>query len=327
MGKKRIIGVLIIFALPVVIAGIRTFFKKPTQPTLTIGILQTASHPALDAVCNGFMQEAEHLFNGQVTFVIRNAQGSIDAMQTIAQQFHHNGAIDGVFAIATPALQTMAHIEKRKPIFFAAVTDPAALNILEPETNITGITDMINPETSIATIKTVLPQVKTLGIVFSASETNSLILVKEFEKYSKEQGIKTRRIALSSEADVASAITHTASSIDALIAPTDNMVANTAPLIGKLAEKQKLPFIVSDNLLIAYAFMSNGIDYAESGKNVAQQAYQVFGQKKHPYEVAITAPEETTPLLNKTVAQTLGITIPQDVACTCTIVEQGENNA
>ena len=88
--------------------------KKQNSPTmLTIGILQTASHPALDASRDGFIEELKNKMGNNIEFITQNAQGSIAQAHAIAQQFHANKHINGFFAIATPAAQAMSVLKKK----------------------------------------------------------------------------------------------------------------------------------------------------------------------------------------------------------------------
>src|SRR5436190_7684961 len=112
---------------------------KQERKLYTIGILQTASHPALDAARQGFIDEIQSQVNDKVNFVINNGQGSISTIHTIAQQFHAKQDIDGIFAIATPAVQAMVSIEKEKPICIAAVSVTPALFLSEK--NVCGVSD------------------------------------------------------------------------------------------------------------------------------------------------------------------------------------------
>ena len=73
----------------------------------SIGILQTASHPALDAARDGFMAELNQLLPQQVDYIINNAQGSIPQAHTIAQQFHANTTCIGA-ACTVPRVYSSA---------------------------------------------------------------------------------------------------------------------------------------------------------------------------------------------------------------------------
>jgi putative ABC transport system substrate-binding protein len=144
----------------------------------TIGILQTASHPALDAARDGFMATLQQKLGDDIGFVIRNGEGSIGAIHTIAQQFYARDDIQAIYAIATPAAQAITSIEKTKPVIIAAVTVAPELGISFAEPNICGVSDMINVRAEIEAMCDLLPNIKTVGIVFSTAEVNSVAVSK-----------------------------------------------------------------------------------------------------------------------------------------------------
>src|SRR5579872_4912514 len=67
----------------------------------TVGIIQTASHPALDAAREGFIAQLKNNIGSDVDFVVRNGEGSVNALYSIAQHFHARADINAVYAIAT----------------------------------------------------------------------------------------------------------------------------------------------------------------------------------------------------------------------------------
>src|SRR5262245_6282467 len=119
-------------------------FKKSrskSEEKIIIGILQTASHPALDRARIGFKEQIlKNIPSAQ--FIEQNGEGIASAAQSIAAAFHANDAVVAIFAIGTPAAQAIARVEKQKPIIFAAVTDPKAAGLLNH--NVSGTSDRID---------------------------------------------------------------------------------------------------------------------------------------------------------------------------------------
>ena len=313
------------------IIGSTMLFKKIVQKKktrFTIGILQTASHPALDAARNGFVEILKKEFGNEISFVVRNAEGSIPNMHTIAQHFHANTNIDGIFAIATPALQAMSSVEKEKPIMFAAVTDPSVLNVIHPKRNVCGSTDMIDVRKEIKTMLQLLPQVKTVGIIRKTGEINSEILAKKMTLELKRNNITTINVAISTEANISTAITSTLRKVDALIAPTDNMIASAINIITHLANTAGKPLIVSDNLLVKHgALMAQGVDYHESGNTAGLMAIDILANNKKPYEIPIAQPINNTVFVNKTVLDQLELSIPDQLKNQIKIVNTNKESS
>ncbi len=280
--------------------------------TLTIGILQTASHPALDAARKGFVEYCTHHMPGKkVEFIEYNGQGSISQLHSMAKSLHANQDVDAVFAIATPAAQAMAHVEKQKPIFIAAVTDPQAAGLMSPQKNVCGTRDMIDISAEIDLLVTLVPHAHRVALLFSPAEVNSCIMVKKMAAELEARGLKPINVGITSENELLAAVSMACKQADALLAPTDNLVATTLPAIAAKALQEKKPLLVSDNILVQQgALAAAGIDYQLSGKQSAELAKVVLLEGKTPAEVGVVASACNMVVVNKDVARTLGVMVP-----------------
>ena len=314
MKNNFLIIVIIVVGLSGIIAFKRFFQKNSKQTRWTIGIIQTASHPALDAAKNGFIDYVQKQLNNDVSFIVRNGEGSVNALHSIAHQFNAQSNIDLVYAIATPAAQALLSIEKNKPIVLAAVTVVPGIGIEFNQPNVCAISDMINVPSEIAAMHQLLPMVKTVGILFNTAEINAVsmskVMVVELEKI----GLESQLVGFSSEADIEAAVASALRKVDALIAPTDNSVANAIALISNLAQRARKPLIVSDNMLVKYgALMARGVDYYQSGKEAGMCAVQILTQHTKPYELSIMNVDTKEIFVNKKVMQELDVVIPKMV--------------
>ncbi len=253
--------------------------SRSQYPTRKIGILQTASHPALDACRNEFIQTLDAAYNAHFEYIIKNGEGSLINLHTAAQELQLNREIELFYVIATPALQTLAPLEKERPIIFAAVTDPRPV-LDSQQTNVTGISDAVDTTVISHNILSLFPSIETIGLVYNPSEINSTVLVKELEQLFQKQRKTVLHVPITSEAEVSQAITNALSRVDLLLAPTDNLIANTAPLISQLAQESKKPFVVSDLKLISTGpALAVGISYDVCGEEAAKLAADILQSK------------------------------------------------
>jgi putative tryptophan/tyrosine transport system substrate-binding protein len=320
--KKYVIAGSLIIVLAASFAVLkRKSSNESHQGTITIGILQTASHPALDAVREGFVHElTAHL--PRAKFIVQNAQGVVSHAHAIAQSFHDDKSITAIFTIATPALQAMASIEKQKPIFFAAVTDPRSVGVVHAASNATGDSDMINVPDTIAMIKALLPSAKTVALIYNSAEINSTILVQSMKKELEKAGLIALDFGVTCEADIPPVLHTALSKADVLLAPTDNTVASTIDLIAKQALQAKKPFMVSDNLLVSKgALAARGVDYNVSGIQAAQRVVAVLKNGKQPSTLPIAYATSGNIFINKDTACVLGIKIPAELEDQVTFVD------
>lgn len=138
--------------------------KKAEAPK-TIGIVQLVEHDALDAANRGI---TDALKERGVTMEIdrQNAQADQSNLRNIAQRFvSHNYPL--IFAIATPAAQTVANATSTTPIVATAVTDFAVAKLVKdnnkPGTNVTGSSDMNPIAAQTELLLKLVPNAKTVG--------------------------------------------------------------------------------------------------------------------------------------------------------------------
>lgn len=308
--KKKIL-IISFFCLVLITLLIVRHVRKP-QAAYTIGILQTASHPALDAARDGFMQELSERLGASVAYSVQNAQGSVAQAHALAQQFHARSDITACFAIATPAAQALYTVEQERPLFIAAVTDPdALLGTSKAQSNVTGTKDMIDVPSEIDMLVALAPETRTVGLLYTSGEPNSLVLVQKMREELAQRNISTVDYAIGNEADIPALVETACRNVDTLLAPTDNTVALTASLIASIALKNNKPFFVSDNMLVRFgALAARGVDYYESGKQTARIAYAVLTEHKKASDFPIQQTETKNIYINQATLQALDLTVP-----------------
>lgn len=313
MNKKVIIALTVV-AIAGSLGLLHYTSSAPRKDILTIGILQTASHPALDAAREGFVDTLQTQFGDAVQFVVNNAQGCVATAHTIAQSYHAHADIDAIYAIATPAAQAAAAIEKEKPIFIAAVTDPQAAGLIDANNNICGSTDAIDAASVIKLLRTLVPAAQTVALLSTSGQINSQIQVAQLREALRSQGLTSVEIGFVGEADVPTAVTSACLKADVLLLPTDNVLATTMPVVAAIALQHHKPTIASYTEAVNQgALAARGVDYYVSGQQAAQCARQVLLNKKLPAQLPYAKPTAKL-FINKTVLDTLHLTIPDTIA-------------
>jgi len=315
-----LLSILLLITCLIAIRYIRTL---STPATYTIGILQTASHPALDAVCKGFVEELHKKFGNTVSWSVFNAQGSIAQAHVIAQQLYTHSGYSAFFTIGTPATQAMSALEKKRPIIIAAVTDPHALGIMGPEGNVCGVQDMIDVVATVDMVTLILPQAKNIGLLYTAGEANSRIVAHALSVELQKRYIQTADYVAHHETDIPILVESACKNVDAILAPTDHMVAATIPLLVARTHACKKPFIVSDNLLVKYGPLAAcGVDYYESGKRAAEITCDILVHNKKPHAIPLEKAQGGTMVMNKDTMTMLHISIPAQLEQSIIFVEQ-----
>lgn len=319
MNSKKLLERRILVLLSLLISfGIifvkRLFYTKNKEGNFTISILQTISHPALDQVRLGFINRMHEVLDGKINFIVQNAEGAIPQVQLLAKSVVSRSDIDCFFAIATPALSVLSDIEKKRPIFIAAVSDPVSLGVIHKGTNVCGTSDMVDVDREVKMLHELLPSAKKVAILYNTSEVNSKILAKRMKESLTSLGIEPFDVGFSNVFEITSAINHACMKADAIITPTDNSIASTIHTIAQIAKNNKKPLIVSDNLLVKEgALAAMGVDYYQSGKDSADIAIRVLINKVKPDQIPLAKPKVEKVTINRKAANELGVKIPKNL--------------
>ena len=102
--------------------------------------------------------------------------------------------------------------------------------------------------------------------------------------------------------------------VDAIYAPTDNMIAAGMATVAQVATTNGIPVIAGESGMVdSGALATYGIDYYELGKQTAKMAVEILRDKKNPADMPIEYLENCTLAINETTRAALGITIPDSV--------------
>lgn len=285
----------------------------------TIGINQLVQHDALDASREGFIEglkEKGFEEGKNLKIDYQNAQGDIAIAKTISDQFV-TSKVDMIFAIATSSLQASYNATKDIPIVFTAVTDPIDAGVAESwessGTNVTGTSDMVSMEKQLSLLTTLVPDIKTLGVIYNSSEANSLAQVQELKKEAEKNAIDIKEISVTTVNEINQNLNAAIGSIDALYAPTDNTVASAYDLVGNICVNKNIPILCGEEAGVSKGGLcSIGIDYFKLGKEAGYKAAEILNGAK-PEDIEISTLSDMSITINTEVAEKLNITIPEDI--------------
>ena len=300
--------------------------KTEDQP-INIGIIQILDHESLDEVRNSMIAKlkAEGYEDGKNIIIdYQSAQGDTNNLPTIAQKFVADGK-DLVVAIATPSAIAMANETEDIPIVFSAVTDPVDAKLVAsleaPGGNVTGTSDWISAEALMTVAGKLVPDIKTIGALYSTKEANSASTVADLEEYCKANGIELIKSAIADSNEVQTAAQSLVSKVDAIFVPTDNTVAEKIQVVAQVCSDAKIPtFLGADSMVNGGGFLSLGVDYAVLGEKTADMVIEIIKGAK-PAEMPVVTLDQQKTVINKATAEELGIEIPEAILKEAIIVE------
>lgn len=277
-----------------------------------VGVLTLMRHPALDEIYRGY--KAGMAKSGyKVKIDYQNANNDQSNLKTMAEKLV-NSQDQVLFGITTPSSQALANATKKKPIVLGAVTDPKGAGLVKnnkrPGSNITGVSDRAPIKQQLNLIQRFLPKLKTLGIIYTSSDSSAVSGYKQIVSYCKQMGINYKAYSISNSNDLNQVSQQMLTQVDAVIVPTDNTIAGAMQTLVKNANAAKKPVfpaagtMVKDGGLATYS-----VDQYQLGLIGAKMTVQIL-QGKKPGDMAIRYVEHGTPYLNLKEAKKLGIKVP-----------------
>ena len=282
--------------------------------TYKIGVLQLTEHAALDAANEGFVAALD---DSGISYEIdqQNAQNDQSACQTIAEKLVNDGD-DLILAIATPAAQAVAGVTTEIPIVGTAITDFADSGLVEsndaPGENVTGSSDLTPIKAQISLLQKVLPEAKTVGVLYCSAESNSEIQLQMTKEACAAAGRDVEEFSVASSNEIQSVVESAVGKVDCLYTFTDNTIAAGMNTVSMVANENNLPVICGEQGMVeAGGLCTYSIDYYELGYIAGEMAVKILKGEAEPATMPIEYyPEEKCEFVgNEETAKLLGIDI------------------
>ena len=288
--------------------------ESTDDTTYKIGVLQLTQHAALDKANEGFIAALDE---SGIKYEVdqQNASGEQSACQTIAEKLVNDGN-DLIYAIATPAAQAVAGVTSEIPIVLSAVTDPAESGLVAsndaPGGNVTGTSDLTPVKEQIELLKQILPDAKTVGILFCSSESNSEIQAAMAREACEANGLEHIDFTVSSSNEIQTVVESMVGKVDVIYAPTDNTIAAGMPTVSMIATDNGLPIICGEQGMVdAGGLATYGIDYYQLGYMAGQMAVEILRDGADPATMPIgyLSADQCELSVNDETAAALGIDV------------------
>jgi len=314
--RKLLAPLLVVGILLISLISLHQLKADKKKDVFRIGISQFITHQSLDATREGFVDELAkqgYVEGKNIEIDLQNAQGEQRNLKTISQQLAESS--DVVLAIATPSAQSLANTTQTTPVIFSAVTDPVSAKLVEsrehPGGNVTGTSDQSSDaiSTQINLIKKVLPKAKTIGILYTQSEPNSVVQKDEAKRLLEEKGFTVVEKTILDSNNVKAAAESLMAEVDMVFVPTDNIISSTMETVKQVSIKHKVPVFGGSTEMIAVGGLYNyGTNYEELGRQTARMLIRVLKGEK-PENIAVELPEKLELHTNQEMADALGIDI------------------
>lgn len=278
---------------------------------LKVGVVQTTQHPALDAATQGFVDALKE--NGITDVDVQNASGESANCSTIVGNFVADG-VDLIMANATPALQAASAATDTIPVLGTSITVYDVVLGGSVPKNVSGTTDLAPLDEQASMIKELFPNAKKVGILFCSAEPNSQYQVDKISKFLDEDGIETVNYVFNDSNDI-TAVTEKAvnDKVDVIYIPTDNTAASNTQAIANVVLPAGIPVFTGEEGPCAGCGVATlTISYYDIGFKTGEMAADILLNGADISTMEIESAPQFVKKFNKTNAEKLGITIPED---------------
>ncbi len=216
-----------------------------------------------------------------------------------------------ILAVGLDALLMVKEIKSEIPIVYCMVMYPEKLG-LGSSRKITGITMTVSVENQMHRLKLMLPELKTLGMIYDPDNTGHL--AKKARKISKSLGFKLITERVNSGKAIPKAMRKLIGKIDAfwLIADATVITTESFEFLHLVTLENNIPIITySEGLVEIGALYSLSANYFYMGTLAAGLANEIKRGEKREF-IPIVYPDVADLTVNVRVGDKMGIVIPPE---------------
>ncbi len=282
----------------------------------TIAIANYGPHSSLEEIIIGIKKElASNDFIENETIHYDIADVAFDPSLIMQMLSKLNSARPNlIVAITTPVAQLAKTTIKNTPVIYTGVTDPAEAGLISD--NITGCSEQIDLSLMINFAKKLLPQVKTIGVLYSTSEANDTGMLRNLKQAAELQNIEVIAVGIDHPRDISTRINIFKDKVDFIYIGMSGPIQPALPIIANCALKMNIPLInadiqgAKDNLVLA----SFGVNYIDIGINTGKMILKIL-KGTNVKDIAPIHPQASQykSYISAQNAKLLGITIPEDL--------------
>ena len=265
---------------PAATVAAETAAETTEVKSFSVAIVQQLSHSSLDEIHEAISAELKARAEAagvELTISDYNGQNDTTMLGQIGAQALDD-KVDMIIPIATLAAQTMVTAAEGTgtPIVYAACSDPETAGLTGLD-NVTGTSDALNTPFILDMMLAVNPDIKTVGLLFSNSEDNSVTPIAEAKKYLDEKGIAYLEKTGNTTDEIVAAAASLVGRVDAVFTPTDNRVMDAEVAVAEILNEAGIPHYTGADSFVQFgAFTTCGVNYTELGKYTADMAFDIL---------------------------------------------------
>lgn len=225
-----------------------------------------------------------------------------------------------ICAIATPSAMSAYNSCRNTeiPVIYTAVSDPVGAGLADEQGkgigNVTGTSDVHPIKEQLSMIRKMLPQAKTIGIIYTTSETNSVSTIQKYKECAGEYGFEIIETGINTVAEVPMAAADMVAKVDCITNLTDNTVVSALQTVLDAADKAGIPVFGSEVEQVKCGCVASmGLDYIELGKQTGAMAAKVLKGEAKASELPFEVISQASLYLNTAAAEKVALEIPTEM--------------
>lgn len=292
------------------------------KKSLKVGLAVLKDNPDYNDARRNFVSVLEREKELTVEFVALDAYGDGEAYKEGLKKLVNDDKVNLIFTTGTRSTQPAVEIVKEIPVIFTAVYDPVGAGIVKslehPGGNFTGTHCAVPTEAQVKTIMRVLPDAKSIGIVYTKNEANAELQTQEFKKACESLGLKVLTSTVSLECktadEIAEATKKLVGKVDVLVGHQDTSISRYGKGMLDVARENKIPtYVTLTQLLDIGGVFSLGIDFKALGTISGEQAVKILRDNMKPSDIPVATDKNYSLIINLAAAKEIGLKMPLKV--------------
>ncbi|MDR1361913.1 MAG: ABC transporter substrate-binding protein [Holosporaceae bacterium] len=306
-------------AVVLIVGGIIYSSKNNELPL--VAIANYGPHASLDASLRGLQAELrDQGFLEGKTIKYEIADVGFDASiiaQMITKLMASNPRV--MVVKTTPVAQFAKRKSSDIPLVFCDITDPIEAGLLKSKgsscENITGSSDQEDLEPFLIFAKTLLPRAKTVGLLYSTSESNDAALLKMMRASTEKVGLSLVAVSVDQSRDIPMRMQEFRGKVDFIYVGTSGPIQPALPVITSEAQKMGIPVFNAEEQAVidGLALASFGVNYESVGRNAGKLVAKLLrGAAVKDLAPAFPTSEDHRCFVHKKLAEKFGVRIPEN---------------
>lgn len=332
MKLKAIIPLLLIVLIGVYLSlGNEPSKSSSLNAVKTVAITQIIDHPSLNEARKGViaaLHDVGYVEGKNLKLSYETPNGNLSVGAQIAAKLNHQRPNVIVSISTTSSQMVLAANSNHNSLVFSSVTDPIAANLItnieKPGGDITGTMESPPIEELLTLIIELLPQTKTIGIIYNSSEANS---IKTVQNIKSSTNLAIIEAPVTNAVDVKQAMDALSTKVDVLVLPSDNTVWSALELLTHVSKQHNIPVFTNDpdsvykgvTLALGYSQYSVGYD---AGTKVGK-----ILNGEDPGTIPVSTPPKKSLYINAKMAKALNLKLPEHLLNNAEVIVKDEGKS